>query len=116
MTSDDDPISGLRGLGPAMEARFAKVGIRSATDLRNLGVDAAYGRLLAAGDRPHFIAYYALDMALQGRPWNDCKGEEKVALRRRFDALKAKHSETDEDAFEAAMDALGIIEPPADKP
>jgi hypothetical protein len=54
-----------------------------------LGPDAAYARLLAAGTRPHFIGYYVLVMALQGRPWNDCKGPEKQALRRRFDALKA---------------------------
>jgi hypothetical protein len=30
-------------------------------------------------------------MALQGRPWNGCKGAEKAALRQVFDALVAEH-------------------------
>ena len=29
-------------------------------------------------------------MSLQGRPWNDCKGAEKDALRVKFDALVAE--------------------------
>lgn len=83
------PISSLPNLGPASEAAFRRAGIGSAEELRALGADAAYARLLAAGERPHFIGYYVLVMALQGRPWNDCRGAEKAALRVRFDALKA---------------------------
>lgn len=85
----DAPVSSIRNLGPAMEKAMAEVGITSADALRTLGADAAYGRLLANGHRPHFIGYYVLVMGLQGRPWNDCKGKEKAALRKRFDALKA---------------------------
>ncbi|MBS0124234.1 TfoX/Sxy family protein [Thetidibacter halocola] len=83
------PVSSIRNLGPATEAAMARAGIRSAEDLRALGADRAYARLLAAGEKPHFIGYYVLVMALQGRPWNDCKGAEKAALRERFDAIKA---------------------------
>ena len=83
------PVSSIRNLGPAFEAECARAGIHSAEALRDLGADAAYAQLLAHGTRPHFIGYYVLVMALQGRPWNDCKGEEKAALRARFDALKA---------------------------
>ena len=72
-----------------MESACARAGIDSAEALRALGPDAAYARLLASGTRPHFIGYYALVMALQGRPWNDCRGAEKDALRARFDAIKA---------------------------
>lgn len=86
------PISSLRNLGPAMEGAFARAGVADAETLRDLGTDAAYERLLQAGERPHFISYYVLEMALQGRPWNDCKGSEKDALRARFDALKARNS------------------------
>ncbi|TMV69191.1 TfoX/Sxy family protein, partial [Thioclava sp. BHET1] len=83
------PISSIRNLGPASEAAFARAGIHSAERLRELGADAAYKALLESGQPPHFIGYYVLVMALQGRPWNDCKGAEKEALRLRFDALKA---------------------------
>ena len=84
-----DPISSIRNLGPAFEQACARAGIMTAQELRALGADEAYTRLLQAGTRPHFIGYYVLVMGLQGRPWNDCKGEEKKALRERFDAIKA---------------------------
>jgi DNA transformation protein len=66
--------------GPRRSRRFARAGIHSATELREIGADAAYARMLRTGLRPHFIGYYVLVMSLQGRPWNDCKGEEKDAL------------------------------------
>ena len=82
-------VSAIRNLGPKSDEHFARAGIHTADELRDLGADAAYARLIAAGTRPHFIGYYALVMGLQGRPWNDCQGEEKAALRKRFDALKS---------------------------
>jgi hypothetical protein len=88
-TNPDDSVTTIRNIGPALAADMARAGITTATALRAMGADAAYGAMLAAGTRPHFIVYYVLHMALQGRPWNDCKGAEKAALRARFDALKA---------------------------
>ena len=92
-----DPVSSIRNLGPASDAAFARAGITSADQLRDLGADAAYARLLAAGTRPHFIGYYALVMGLQGRPWNDARGEEKAALRQTFDRLKAEARDSPDD-------------------
>lgn len=103
-----DPVSSIRNLGPAYEQSLARVGIDSAEALRALGADAAYALLLKNGERPHFIGYYVLVMALQGRPWNDCKGAEKDALRVKFDALKAANSDTSQIAFEATLDAIGV--------
>ena len=82
-------ITTIPNIGPASEAAFARAGIHSAEDLRQIGADEAYRRLLAAGSTPHFIGYYVIVMGLQGRPWNDCQGDEKKALRVRFDAIKA---------------------------
>jgi hypothetical protein len=65
------------------------------------------------GARPHFIVYYVLHMALQGRPWNDCKGKEKQDLRVRFDALKATKHDKGRTQLEAALDAIGVIKPKA---
>ena len=77
----------ISGIGPATETDMIRAGIPDAETLRALGAHDAYARMIAKGIRPHFIGYYALHMALQGRPWNDCKGAEKDALRTRFDAL-----------------------------
>ena len=107
-----EPISSIRNLGPAYEQSFARIGISTADQLRKIGADDAYGRLLAAGTRPHFIGYYVLVMGLQGRPWNDCKGKEKVELRKRFDALKEKHFNKDLNNFERILDEIGVIERP----
>jgi hypothetical protein len=103
------PVSSIPNLGPATEAAFARAGIHSAEEVRALGADAAYRRLLEAGTPPHFIGYYVIVMGLQGRPWNDCQGAEKAAVRKRFDALKAAVGPSRGSAFEAALDALGVV-------
>ncbi len=104
------PVSSIRNLGPASDAAFARAGIHDADTLRALGPDAAYRRLLQAGSKPHFIGYYALVMGLQGRPWNDCAGPEKAALRIRFDAIKAEAFDPNLSAIEAALNEIGVID------
>ncbi|MEL6641447.1 MAG: TfoX/Sxy family protein [Pseudomonadota bacterium] len=103
-------ISSIRNLGPAVEKALNDAGIMTAEDLRALGADAAYARLLENGSKPHFIGYYVLHMALQGRPWNDCKGAEKAALRKQFDALKAKSFDVERSELESFLDSIGVIE------
>ena len=61
-----DPVSSILNLGPATEAAFARAGIHSADEIRDMGADAAYLRLIEAGTQPHFIGYYVLVMGLQG--------------------------------------------------
>ena len=107
-----EPVSAIRNLGPATNKLFARAGIHTAEQLRELGADAAYQRLLQTGTRPHFIGYYALVMGLQGRPWNDCKGAEKIELRRRFDLLKDKSYDQGRSELETALNAIGVIEKP----
>jgi len=105
-----DPVSSIRNLGPAYETACARAGIHSADALRGLGADQAYERMLKTGLKPHFIGYYVLVMALQGRPWNDCRGDEKKALRLKFDALKARAHDKGRSQLETALDAIGVIE------
>jgi DNA transformation protein and related proteins len=107
------PVSSIPNLGPASEAAFARSGITTAEELREMGADAAYRRLLDSGSRPHFIGYYVLVMGLQGRPWNDCKGEEKKALRKRFDTLCAGFDRSDAKQradVEQMLSFLGVVE------
>jgi DNA transformation protein len=109
------PVSSIPNLGPASEEAFARAGITSAEELRALGADEAYRRLLDSGSRPHFIGYYVLVMGLQGRPWNDCKGDEKKALRLRFDTLCASFNRSDAKLrtdLEQTLSFLGVIERP----
>ena len=103
------PVSAIRNLGPASDEAFARAGITTAEEVRTLGADAAYARLLQAGSRPHFIGYYALVMGLMGRPWNDCQGAEKDALRARFDALCAASSAPDDTGIEAILNEIGVV-------
>jgi hypothetical protein len=108
-----EPVSSIPNLGPATEAAFARAGVHSAEELRALGPDAAYLALLKSGTQPHFIGYYVLVMGLQGRPWNDCKGDEKKALRVRFDALKDMAASAPlaglPGALARELDLLGVV-------
>lgn len=103
------PISTIPNLGPATEAQFARAGITCAEELRTMGADEAYRRWLQAGLPPHFIGFYALVMGLQGRPWNDCKGDEKKALRQRFDAVVKETKSQGRSDLEAALNLFGVI-------
>jgi hypothetical protein len=103
-----EPVSALRNLGPATEREFAKIGITTADQVRALGADEAYRQLLKAGARPHFIGYYVLHMALQGRPCNDCKGAEKAAFRKQFDALVADLDALNDTGFEKILNEIGV--------
>ena len=105
------PVSSIRNLGPASDAAFARAGIYTAQELRALGADAAYARLLQTGTKPHFIGYYVLVMGLQGRPWNDCKGREKADLRKAFDALKEAHRPAPLSDMERILDQIGVRHP-----
>ena len=103
-------LTEIRNIGPAFATALQNAGITTAEELRDIGADVAYGRLLEAGTKPHFIGYYVLHMALQGRPWNDCKGEEKKALRKSFDALKAAKFDDGRSELEEMLNRIGVIE------
>lgn len=87
---------------------YARAGINSAQELRSLGADEAYKRLIASGVRPHFIGYYAMAMGLQGRPWNDLDPVEKSDLRKRFDALVADVKACPDNVLAKELDAVGV--------
>lgn len=103
--------SSIRNLGPASDEFYARGGITTADQLRELGPDEAYFRAIKAGGKPHFIGYYVLVMALQGRPWNDCKGKEKDALKVRFEAIKSRLTPADKglSALEKELNMLGVV-------
>ena len=50
-------------------------------------------------------------MALQGRPWNDCKGDEKKALRKQFDKIKAESFDETRSELERFLNQIGVIDP-----
>lgn len=105
------PLTTIRNIGPATAAALERAGIDSAEALHALGPDAAYARLLAQGARPHVLAWTALVMGLMGRPWTDCRGAEKAALRARFDRLCAEAAAAGGDARrrDAALAEIGVL-------
>ncbi len=103
-----DPVTVFRNIGPSQAETLARVGIHTADQLRDLGAHEAYRRILRLGTRPHFVMYYVLHMALQGRPWNDCQGAERDALRAQFDALKVEEAASGNDPeLERFLNAIG---------
>ncbi|WP_134679262.1 TfoX/Sxy family protein [Paracoccus ravus] len=104
-------LTEIPNIGPATARALIAAGIPDAAAPRGLGAHAAYRALLQAGERPHFIGYYVLHMALQGRPWNDCRGEEKAALRRHFDGLVSQFRARAPTGIEAELREIGLIAP-----
>lgn len=104
-------LTSIANIGPATARALTRAGIPDAESLRRLGAHEAYRALLTGGERPHFIGYYVLHMALQGRPWNDCRGTEKTALRRQFDALVAETRGSAPFGIEAELRQIGLIAP-----
>ena len=107
--ADNGDLTSIRNIGPAVAAALQSAGISSAAQLRRLGADKAYAKMLAQGTKPHFIGYYVLHMALQGRPWNDCQGQEKQDLRRQFDALVAHHFDRSKADLDDALAEIGVL-------
>jgi hypothetical protein len=103
------PVTALRNLGPSMAAAFARAGIGTAEEIEAQGAEAAYAALLASGHRPHFMAFLALALGLQGRPFNDLTPAEKVELRTRFDAVvTAARADGPPPGIEVELDRLGV--------
>lgn len=102
------PLTDIRNIGPAMAGELHRAGVTSAEALNKIGPDEAYRAMLRHSTRPHFIAYYVLHMAVQGRPWNDCRGTEKAALRARFDQIKSDAFDPHLSEFERALDEIGV--------
>ena len=107
-----DKPSAIRNLGPASDEAYARAGITTAQEVRDLGADETYFRALKAGMKPHFIGYYVLVMGLQERPWNDAKGKEKAELKKRFNAIKRRLRDSGKDlaGLERILDEIGVID------
>jgi DNA transformation protein and related proteins len=106
-------LTSIPNIGPAFASALTQAEIADAETLRAVGADIAYGKMLQTGSKPHFISYYVLHMALQGRPWNDCKGAEKIALRAQFEQIKARYHDADRSDLERILNQIGVI--PAQK-
>ncbi|MBC9246659.1 TfoX/Sxy family protein [Paracoccus sp. 11-3] len=107
----DTDLVTINNIGPATAKSLIAAGIPDAATLRAVGAHEAYRALLIAGERPHFIGYYVLQMALLGRPWNDCKGAEKDALRLRFDSLVTEVRGAPATGIEAKLREIGLLNP-----
>ena len=106
------PVSAIRNIGPRSVESFARAGLHSADEVRALGAEETYRRLILAGTRPHFIGFYTLWLGLQGRLWTDIAPDEKAELRVVFDRLVAgtRREEGRCTEIEAALDMLGVRE------
>ncbi len=75
-------LADLLNLGPKTAAWLADVGITSPTELRRVGVVAAYRRLKHTRPREVSLnALWALHGALAGVPWNRIDAADKAQLR-----------------------------------
>ncbi len=98
---DHRRISELRNLGPACERDLNAVEIFTADDIRRLGVEETFARLMAGrlaretGGRCYNAVYlYALYGALEDCDWREIPEQKKVEFKRLTASLRAKYSNT----------------------
>lgn len=70
----------LRNVGPKSGAWLRQVGVRSLSDLEDIGALEAYMRVKRAGFRPSLNLLYALEGALLDCHWQDIPEERRSEL------------------------------------
>ncbi len=95
----DRPLSKLRNLGPACEADLHLVGIYSLEDIKRLGVEGTYvrlmeGRMQRGASRLQFNAsyLYALYGALHDCDWRNVPSEKKLEFKQLAARLRKKYT------------------------
>lgn len=81
----------LRNIGPVVAEQLLQAGIDTPAKLKQLGAEAAYLRMLAAGagcGKPHALYLYALEGAIQDCDWRDIGEEKKTAYKTFVKLLK----------------------------
>lgn len=81
-------VGKLLNLGPRSTAWLAGIGVQTEDDLRAMGSVEAYCLVKAQQDGASLNLLYALEGALQARPWNAFTPEEKAALRDAVDQFR----------------------------
>ena len=71
----------LRNLGPASERMLRAAGIRTPSELDELGAVEAYRRVIAAGAHPSLNLLWAIEGALLDLDWRELPSERKAELR-----------------------------------
>lgn len=85
------PISALKGLGATSQEWLKTVGIYSLADLKKRGSVETYLSLEAVQGKVSFNLLYAMEGALQGKPWQQVAREQKTELLAALDAAREMH-------------------------
>ena len=95
---DNRPIADLRNLGPACERDLHSVGIFTAEDIRKLGVEGTFARVIenrmASGTNENSISanyLYAIYGALHDCDWRDIPQQKKTEFKRLAARLKKQY-------------------------
>ena len=99
VSEDSRSISELRNLGPACERDLHAVGIYSADDIRRLGIEGTFVKLMeskrarGSGGTCFNASYlYALYGALHDCDWRDVPDEKKIEFKALTARLRSQHA------------------------
>lgn len=90
MPSEDRlPVSRLRNLGPKSALMLSEAGIRTISELREIGAIRAYARVKQTGSRgASRNLLWAIAAGLDDRDWRDLSAKEKDALLSEFKKIR----------------------------
>lgn len=73
-------ISDLKGLGPKSQEMLARAGIRSVSQLREMGAIEAFVRTKRANPNVSLNLLWAIESALTGEPWQSVAQHHRASL------------------------------------
>jgi DNA transformation protein len=85
------PICALKGLGARSQEWLKTVGIHSLADLKKRGSVETYLSLEAVQGKVSLNLLYAMEGALQSKPWQQIARDQKTELLAALDAAKTMH-------------------------
>jgi hypothetical protein len=78
----------IKNFGPYMVKVMNMIGIYSREDLMDSDYKKIKNELVKAGVKPHLNIFYAIEMGLRDKPWNEITSEEKNEIKKILDEVK----------------------------
>lgn len=86
-----EKLSSLPNIGKVLSERLAEVGIETPQELKSIGSENAFIRLLTVDAGACFSELMALEGAIQGVRWHDLNKTQKDELKIFFDVTKTQN-------------------------
>jgi DNA transformation protein len=80
----------MMNLGPVATTWLKAVGIETIEDLKGVGIEEAFGRMVAHGFNVNAVMLYAMEGAVMEKDWNKIDNKRRAELQKIAQSIKFK--------------------------